>query len=99
MEFFPEELIQKARGRLVSVQEVDNPKEEFLHAWTYQVQHLRSNLTSATEGAHAALKRYLQTSTGNNDLVMTRMTQAVENQAREIEAIISKESIGVPHAF
>nr|CCA24208.1 conserved hypothetical protein [Albugo laibachii Nc14] len=48
-------------------------------------------LLDSAEGAHAALKRYLQTSTGNLDLVMTRMTQAVVNQARGIEAIILKK--------
>nr|CCA20418.1 Pc21g00130 putative [Albugo laibachii Nc14] len=74
-------------------------KEKFVHAWKNQVQHFGNTSTSAAEGAHAALKRYLQTSTGNLDLVMTRMTQAVENQAREIEAIISKERIRAPHAF
>nr|CCA16813.1 AlNc14C26G2554 [Albugo laibachii Nc14] len=41
----------------------------------------------------------IQTSTGNLDLVMTRITQADENQARGIEAIIYKEKIRVLHAF
>nr|CCA27875.1 AlNc14C785G12506 [Albugo laibachii Nc14] len=74
--------------------------------WTYfqkarsrRVSHCGNTSTSAAEGAHAALKRYLQTANGNLDLVMTRMTQADENQARETEVIISKEKIRVPHAF
>ena len=78
---------------------MDNLKKKFVHAWTNQVQHFENTSTSAAEDAYAALKRYRQTSTGNLDLVMTRMTQAVGKQAREIEAIISKERVGVPHAF
>nr|CCA16131.1 conserved hypothetical protein [Albugo laibachii Nc14] len=74
-------------------------KEKFVHAWTNQVQHFGNTSTSAAEDAHAALKRYLQTSTGNLDLVLTRMTQAVENQAREIEASLpKKESESLTHS-
>ncbi|BBM98273.1 hypothetical protein Mp_1g12150 [Marchantia polymorpha subsp. ruderalis] len=38
-------------------------KEKFVAAWTNDCQHLRNTATSAVEGAHAALKRYLQVST------------------------------------
>ena len=90
---------QKARGRRVSVQAVDNPQREIRSRMEKSSSALWKYFDFSGRGAHAALKRYLQISTSNLDLVMTRMTQAVGKQAREIEAIISKERVGVPHAF
>ena len=52
-------------------------KAKFLRAWTDKMIHFQNTSTSVVEGAHSALKRYLQKSTGNLDLVQPRMKQAI----------------------
>ena len=73
--------------------------KKHVRAWTDKVMHFQNTSTSAVEGAHSALKWYLQTSTGNLDLVEARMKQAIEHQARKLEAKIASERIRIPYAF
>ena len=97
--YFKKKFLQKVCGRRVSVQDVYNPPKEIRSRLEKSSSALWKYFDFSGRGAHAALKRYLQISTSNLDLVMTRMTQAVKNQAWEIEAIIFIERIQVPHAF
>jgi hypothetical protein len=51
-------------------------KECFISAWADRYLHLGNKATSRVEGAHATLKKYLQSSTGD-----------LESQAKEIRAV------------
>ncbi|CAJ0754737.1 5738_t:CDS:2, partial [Entrophospora sp. SA101] len=48
-------------------------------------------------GAHAALKKCLQTSTGNFESVHHKIILQVKSQAREIHAMISSECLRKIH--
>jgi hypothetical protein len=61
--------------------------------------HLGSKVTSRVESAHAALKRYLQSSTGDLQSVHSKIILHVESQVKELHAMISSECIKVPHIF
>ncbi|CAG8719131.1 17336_t:CDS:2 [Cetraspora pellucida] len=60
---------------------------------------LESNLTTLkVEGAHAALKRYLQVSVGNLHAIHEKISLALENRYQEIKTMISQEMIQIPQA-
>ena len=74
-------------------------KERFVPAWTNRYMHLGSTTSSRAEGAHATIKRYLQVSTGNLDTVCRRISLAVTNQEREMQATRATQLIRVPHVL
>lgn len=72
---------------------------KFMRARPDKVMHFTNTSMSAIGRAHSALKRYLQTSAENMDLVQARMKQATDHQFRKLGANISSERIQIPHAF
>ncbi|CAG8841462.1 10257_t:CDS:2, partial [Gigaspora margarita] len=59
---------------------------------------LGNTATSRVEGAHAALKKCLQVSTGDLHTVYEKISLLLENQYNEIQAMISKDKTRIPHA-
>ncbi|CAJ0836910.1 6421_t:CDS:2, partial [Entrophospora sp. SA101] len=53
----------------------------------------------AIEGAHATLKKYLQSSRGDLESVHRKIILQVESQAKEIRAMISSERLKVQHVY
>jgi hypothetical protein len=74
-------------------------KERFISAWADRYLHLGNKATSRVEGAHATLKKCLQTSTGDLESVHRKIILQVESQAREIRAMISSERLRVRHVY
>ncbi|CAG8854728.1 12562_t:CDS:2, partial [Gigaspora margarita] len=72
-------------------------KKCFVSAWTNDYLHFGNTVTSRVEAAHAALKRCLQSSTGNLESVHRKIVSLVKSQAREICAVISSQRIMVQH--
>ena len=68
-------------------------KEKFMAAWTCKSLHFGNTSTSAVEGAHSALKKFLQVSTGDLYGVQQRMTQAIEHQMKDYEAALTSQRI------
>lgn len=72
-------------------------KKKFVTAWIDHFFHLGNTTTSRIEGAHAVLKGYLQVSTGDLYAATGRLKLALENQHKNISAMISSERLRVPH--
>lgn len=72
-------------------------KEKFVAAWTNDCQHLRNTVTFAVEGAHAALKRYLQVSTCDLYAVRERIAHMLQHQVDEYYAAEATQKMSVPH--
>lgn len=73
-------------------------KEKFISAWADQYFHLGTTVTSRVEGAHATLKRYLQVSVGNLQLVYEKISLLLENQHNEIKEMVEKNKTRIPHS-
>ncbi|CAG8627497.1 2243_t:CDS:2, partial [Dentiscutata heterogama] len=71
-------------------------KEKFVKAWTNELLHLGTTVTSHIESSHATLKAYLQTSTGDLYRVYTAISLAVTNQKKELNTMIASEHIRIP---
>ncbi|CAJ0767110.1 18905_t:CDS:2, partial [Entrophospora sp. SA101] len=74
-------------------------KECFISAWVDHYLHLGNKATSRVEGAHATLKKYLQSSRGDLESVHRKIILEVESQAKEIRAMISSERLKVQHVY
>nr|CAG8652006.1 14323_t:CDS:1 [Entrophospora candida] len=74
-------------------------KECFISAWVDRYLHLGNKATSRVEGAHATLKKYLQSSRGDLESVHRKIILQVESQAKEIRAMISSERLKVQHVY
>ncbi|CAJ0765521.1 11704_t:CDS:2 [Entrophospora sp. SA101] len=74
-------------------------KECFISAWVDRYLHLGNKATSRVEGAHATLKKYLQSSRGDLESVHRKIILQVESQAKEIHAMISSECLKVQHVY
>ena len=61
-------------------------KEALVLAWTNRALHLGLTTTSRVEGAHSALKTYLQVSTGDLHAVVGRIELLIDNQTVEARA-------------
>ncbi|CAG8598427.1 10391_t:CDS:2, partial [Scutellospora calospora] len=71
-------------------------KEKFIKAWTNQLLHLGTTITSRIESSHAILKAYLQTSTGDLHHIYTTISLAVTDQRKEFNTMIASERIRIP---
>ncbi|KAK1360023.1 hypothetical protein POM88_044497 [Heracleum sosnowskyi] len=60
--------------------------QKFVHAYTNKVLHFGNRTTNRVESAHNSLKRFLKTSTGNLDIVWSRVHSLLELQENEIKA-------------
>ena len=61
-------------------------KESLIKAWTDRAMHFGVSTTSRVEGAHSALKGYLQISTGDLQAVVDRIGLLLTNQGVEARA-------------
>jgi hypothetical protein len=68
----------------------------FISCWVNQFLHLGSHVTSRVEGAHIALKNYLDNSLGDLLVVKERITLAISTQLHQIREKIATERVRVP---
>ncbi|CAJ0915755.1 12814_t:CDS:2, partial [Entrophospora sp. SA101] len=93
---FPEEdwtefiELWKAVTASITEQDFTTKWKEFLECYA---------TTSRVEGAHATLKKYLQSSRGDLESVHRKIILEVESQAKEIRAMISSERLKVQHVY
>ncbi|CAG8805413.1 7694_t:CDS:2 [Cetraspora pellucida] len=73
-------------------------KTHFVYSWVDRYLHLGNLMTLRVEGAHAALKRYLQVSVSNLHAVHKKISLALENRYQKIKTMISQEIIRIPQA-
>ncbi|KAJ3705596.1 hypothetical protein LUZ61_009301 [Rhynchospora tenuis] len=84
---------------LVYIKETWLPlKEKFVSAWTDGHLHLGNRASSRAEGAHSKLKKYLEVSTGNLQIVKKKICLAIDNEFNEITVQLAREKAQVPHA-
>ena len=67
-------------------------KDRFVNDWTSMYLHFGNKATSRVEGAHACLKTFLQVSTGDLLLVLSKLNLAIEHQVRTEEPIAAETS-------
>jgi hypothetical protein len=72
-------------------------RKAFISAWADRYLHLGNKATSRGEGAHAILKGYLQSSTGDLYMVHQKISLAVDNQYKEINTQLASERTRIPH--
>ncbi|KAI9914764.1 hypothetical protein PsorP6_006842 [Peronosclerospora sorghi] len=65
------------RWRDISVEHMAIHKEIFVTAWTCFLKHLDHRASSRVEGAYAALKKWIQVSTGVSNTVCYRLDLAL----------------------
>ncbi|CAG8788749.1 8673_t:CDS:1, partial [Racocetra persica] len=68
-------------------------------AWVDHYLHLGNTSTSRVEGSHSVLKKYLQISTGNLNIVHEKISLLLENQHHEIKAMIAKDKTRIKLLF
>ncbi|CAG8620983.1 14682_t:CDS:2 [Cetraspora pellucida] len=79
-------------------QETSNKKkalEKFVKAWTNELLHLETTITSHIEGSHATLKAYLQMSTGDLHHVYTAISLAQLAAQDTLKSIIDEPSMAL----
>jgi hypothetical protein len=71
-------------------------KERFVKAWADTCLHLGCRTTSRVEGAHSALKSYIQVSTGDLFSVQQKMNLAIENQMNRLDSLQASSKTRIP---
>ncbi|CAG8842697.1 2169_t:CDS:2, partial [Gigaspora margarita] len=100
-------MLPPPNGQFESQEELLSHVRSFVKTQGYAVTIKRSrsdrkgeikNVTSRVEAAHAVLKRCLQSSVGDLELVHRKIVLQIESQARKTHALISSECMKVHHA-
>ncbi|KAH6780136.1 hypothetical protein C2S52_011373 [Perilla frutescens var. hirtella] len=74
-------------------------KERFVSYWTNRVMHFDNTTTCWAEGAHAKLKRFLGTSTGNLEGCWEKIHDLLETSFNAIKASFEKSINVVQHRY
>ncbi|KAH6789587.1 hypothetical protein C2S51_004593 [Perilla frutescens var. frutescens] len=74
-------------------------KERFINCWTNNVMHFDNTTTCRAEGAHAKLKKFLGTNTGNLETCWEKMHDLLETSFNAIKASFEKSVNVVQHIY
>jgi hypothetical protein len=70
-------------------------KEQFCKAWTCRIRHYGVITTSALEGLHASIKRWLYTSQNDLDALVRAITLAAQGQDSKIRAELAINGVNI----
>jgi hypothetical protein len=74
-----------------------NRKGEFCTAWISFIRYFGITTTSAIEGLHSTIKRWLSTSQSDLDQLIEIIERAVVEQVKNIQAILSQIAVLIPN--
>jgi hypothetical protein len=70
-------------------------KEQFCKAWICRIRHYGVVTTSALEGLHASIKRWLHTSQNNLDALVRAITLAAQGQDNKIRTELATNGVNI----